>query len=209
MMVVIGVTGGLGTGKSTVAAMFRQLGAVVLDADVMARQLMEPKRIAWRRIVEAFGRKVVNEDATINRKRLAEIVFQDGQQRARLERIMHPQVLRGIRQEVRRLLRQRGVPAVVLDVPLLVEVGAQEFVDVLVVVTAPREVCETRLARRTGWSREEIARRVSAQWDLSAKVALADHVVDNGDGVDATRTQVKRIWSTVVQSSRRSSTSRP
>jgi dephospho-CoA kinase len=207
--VVIGVTGGVGTGKSTVAAMFNRLGATVLDADAMAHALMEPKRPAWRRIVQAFGRKVVNPDETINRTHLAALVFQDARQRARLERILHPQVMGAITRELRRLKRGRGVPVVVLDIPLLVEVGAQKLVDVLVVVTASPSACEERLARRAGWTREEIARRIKAQWDLSAKVALADHVVDNSGGVKATRTQVKRIWRTVVQSSRRSSTSRP
>ena len=202
-MVVIGVTGGVGTGKSTVAKMFEQLGAAVLDADAVAHRVMEPKRLAWRQIVKAFGERILNEDQTINRARLASIVFQDEQSRGRLERIVHPPVLRHIKQQLHRLRRSRRIRAVVLDVPLLVEVGAQDLVDALVVVTAPPELQCERLRRKYGWSEEEARARIAAQWELSAKVALADQVVDNSDGVDATRTQVKRIWNQLVAPSRR------
>ena len=197
-MVVIGVTGGVGTGKSTVATMFKQLGAVVLDADVIAHQIMEPKRLAWRQIVKTFGEDILNEDQTINRRRLATLVFHDEQQRKRLERIIHPPVLRWVKQRLHRLARSRRVRAVVLDVPLLVEVGAQGLVDALVVVTTPPQVQRERLTHKYGWLEEEAEARVAAPWDLSAKVALADHVVDNSNGVDSTRTQVKRIWSKLI-----------
>lgn len=193
-MVVIGVTGGLGTGKSTVAGMFRQLGAVVLDADTIAHQVMEPKRLAWRQIVDTFGPGILNEDLTVNRQRLAAIVFHDEERRRRLEQIIHPRVLREFRAGVRRATRSRRAPAVVLDVPLLVEAGARHLVEALVVVTAPPDVQRERLRAQHGWSDADIGARMGAQWELSAKVALADYVVDNSDGVGATRTQVKRIW---------------
>ena len=201
-MVVIGVTGGFGTGKSTVAKIFKQLGAVVLDADVIAHHVMEPKRLAWRQIVKAFGEGILNEDQTVNRKRLACLVFKDEQSRTRLERIVHPQVLRHIRAQLHRLARSRRIRAVVVDVPLLVEVGAQKMVDALVVVTAPPEVQRERLKHKYGWSEEDVSARMAAQWDISAKAALADYVVDNSDGVDTTRTQVKRIWNQLVTTSR-------
>ena len=201
-MVVIGITGGVGTGKSTVAKMFQQLGAVVLDADVIAHLVMEPKRLAWRQIVKAFGEDVLNEDQTINRKRLAAIVFADDERRKWLERIIHPKVLHVIKQQLHRLKRSRRVRAVVLDVPLLMEAGAEGLADVLVVVTAPPQVQRERLKKKYGWSEEETNARMAAQWDLSAKVALADHVVENSDGVDATRTQVKRIWNQRVPANR-------
>ncbi len=214
-MVVIGVTGGLGTGKSTVAGMFKRLGAVVLDADHMAHHVMEPKRLAWRQIVKMFGEGVLNDDETIDRRRLAALVFGDETKRRQLERLVHPRVLREIKQTLRRLRRARKVRAVVLDVPLLFEVGAQRQADALVVVTAPPPVARGRLMTKHGWTQEEIDARMRAQWELSAKVALADHVVDNSDGMDATRTQVKRLWNQLVArksqgtpSSRPSSTSR-
>ena len=207
-MVVIGVTGGVGTGKSTVAKMFKRFGAAVLDADVMAHEAMEPKRLAWRRIVNAFGEGILNEDQTVNRQRLASLVFRDAQRRRQLERILHPQVLRSLKQQVHRLRRSRRIRAVILDVPLLIEVGAQRLVDAVVVVTAPAQVQRERLKKKYGWSQTEVDARIGAQWDVSAKVALADHVIDNSDGVDATRTQVERIWNQLVAPrSSRSSTS--
>ena len=208
-MVVIGVTGGVGTGKSTVAGMFHRLGAAALDADAIAHRLMEPKRLAWRRIVAAFGREVLNQDDTVNRRRLAAVVFQDQERRRRLEAILHPGVMRQIRRQLHRLRRLRRVKAVVLDIPLLVEVGAQGLVEVLVVVTAPPSVQRARVKRQHGWTDEEIDARNRAQLEPSAKAALADYVVDNADGVDATRTQVRRIWQTLEPLRlRRSSTSR-
>lgn len=197
-MVVIGVTGSVGTGKSTVAKMFEELGAVVLDADVLAREAMEPKRLAWRRIVKIFGERVLNDDQTVDRRALARVVFSDAQARKRLEEVIHPQVLRRIKQQLHRLKHKRQVTAAVLDIPLLVEVGAKGLVDVLVVVVAPAEVQRTRLTSKYGWTEEEVAQRIEAQLDLSAKVALADEVVDNSDGLEETRKQVRRIWHQAV-----------
>jgi dephospho-CoA kinase len=197
-MIVIGVTGGVGTGKSTVAGMFKRLGAVVLDADLIAHRLMEPKRLAWRRIVKEFGPAVLNDDETINRRRLAEMVFKSEQFRERLEAIVHPGVMREIRRQLHQLRRTRRLKAVVLDVPLLIEVGAHKLVDAVVVVTAPPEVQRERVRRQHGWTEAELDARVRAQLGVSAKAALADHVVDNGNGVDATRTQVTRLWQKLV-----------
>lgn len=218
-MVVIGVTGGVGTGKSTVAKIFKELGAMVLDADAIAHQLMEPKRLCWRRVVKGFGEEVLNEDQSINRRRLAEIVFRDAQRRRDLEAVIHPQVLRQIKQRLHRLGRSRlpgvarggqarRIRAVVLDVPLLVEVDAQGMADALVVVTAPREVQLARLAHRYG-NPEEVDARIAVQMEVSAKAALADFVVDNAGTLDATRTQVKRIWEQLVPSHKPRSKSSP
>jgi dephospho-CoA kinase len=200
-MLVIGVTGGLGAGKSTVAAMFKRLGATVLDADTIAHQLMEPKRLAWREVVKTFGDNALNSDQTINRRWLAERIFHDENERKTLERILHPRVLRHIKRTLGRL---RGVDVVALDVPLLLETDSQRIVDVLVVVTASAKEQRLRLSKKFGWSEEEINARMAAQWDVSAKAALADVVVDNSGGVDATRTQVKRIWSQLRKRSKQS-----
>ena len=200
-MVVIGVTGGFGTGKSTVAGMFKRLGAVVLDADVIAHELMEPKQLAWRQIIKAFGSGILNEDETVNRRQLAAVVFRNAQRRRKLEAILHPKVMREIRRRLHELRRSRRVKAVVLDVPLLVEVGAQRLADAIVVVTALPAVQRQRLQHKYGLSGEELDARIAAQWDLSAKAALADAVVENSGSVNATRTQVTRLWNRLVRSS--------
>ena len=200
-MIVIGVTGGFGTGKSTVAGMFQRLGAVVLDADAIAHELMEPKTPAWRQIVKAFGVRILNADETVNRRHLAAIVFRAPRRRRKLEAILHPKVLRAIRRRLHELRRSRRVKAVVLDVPLLVEAGAERLADALIVVTALPAVQRRRLQHKYGISGEALDARIAAQWDLSAKAALADAVVENSGSVDATRTQVKRLWNRLVRSS--------
>lgn len=187
----------MGTGKSTVAKILQELGARVLDADVVAHEVMEPKRLAWRRIVETFGKDLVHEDGTINRRALGERVFRDPEARRQLEAIVHPHVIRQIKEHLSRLKRNRRVRVVVLDVPLLVEAGLQELVDVLVVVTAPPEVQRERLLAK-GLSGSAIAQRIAAQMKLSAKVELADEVIDNGDGLRQTRTQVSALWSKLL-----------
>ena len=207
-MVVIGVTGGVGSGKSTVAALFKRLGAVVLDADVIAHQLMEPKKLCWRKIVATFGRGILNDDETVNRRKLASVVFADAERRKALEEILHPQVMRQISYQLRDLRKSKRIKAVVLDVPLLLEVGGQKLVDMLVVVTVPRAVQLLRLQKKYGWTKEEVNARIDAQWDLSAKEALADTVVDNAANVDDTRRQVKQIWKQLISPARASSTSR-
>ena len=192
-MVVLGVTGGLGSGKSTVTRMFHQLGAVAVDADALAHEVIEPERPAWREIVTAFGREILNADRTINRRRLGAIVFADARRRRRLEAIVHPRVLRELRRLLRRLREERRAPVVVVEVPLLFEAGARGAVDAVVVVTAPPAVRRARLQRH-GWSKREVAARMAAQWTLSAKAALADYIVENAAGKARTRAQVKRIW---------------
>lgn len=201
-MVVVGLTGGLGTGKSTVAKMFGDLGAAVLDADRIAHEVMEPKKLAWRTIVKQFGEGILNEDQTINRRWLADRVFRNPQQRRQLEEIVHPRILQHIKQRLHRLSRNRRLRLVVLDVPLLMESGSQRLVDVVVVVTAPPEVQRARLADR-GMSEEEINARVAAQWEPARKTAVADHVVDNADGLEQTRRQVKQLWNQLAAASKR------
>ena len=193
-MVVIGLTGGVGTGKTSVSKMFKALGAVVIDADELAHELIRPHRAAWRAILKTFGTTVLKPDLTLDRRHLAKIVFRDPRRRLQLEGMLHPPILSLMRQRVRRLRRTRQVAAVVLEIPLLFEAGARSLVDVVVVVTATSRVQRERLKRIRGWSDREIRARTWAQWKLAAKAALADDVIDNSGTISATRTQVRRIW---------------
>ena len=202
-MLVIGVTGSVGTGKSTVAAMFARRGAVVLDADRIAHDVLQPGRIGWRRTVRAFGSKIVKVDRTIDRSALAQIVFTNAPARRKLEAIVHPLVLGQIRRELGRLRRAKA-RAVILDVPLLLETNAHRLVDAVIVVTARPAVISTRLRAR-GWTEMEIRRRRRAQWEVSAKEALADVVIDNSQGLATTRTQVTRVWQKLQNDARRPS----
>lgn len=206
-MVIIGITGGLGTGKSTVAAMFAQRGAAVIDADHIAHEVMAPGAPVWRGVVRAFGRAVLAADGTVDRRRLAQLVFADAGKRARLERLVHPAVLKEIRQQLAAMRRAKQVRVVVVEVPLLFEVGADRLVNVTVVVTAPEAVQRRRLKAKFGWSEREVRSRIRAQWDLSAKVALADYVVHNGGRVQDTRRQVEYLWQTLAGKRRKRSQS--
>ncbi len=203
-MIIVGITGTIGSGKSTVAKMFQELKAVVLDADQLARDVIEPRKLAWRQILKRFGEDLVHneEDVRINRKKLAARVFGDPKALKDLEAIVHPRVLREIRERLHRLKRNRRVRMVVLDVPLLFETQSQHLADVVVVVTATPEVVRARLRDR-GMSDEDAARRAATQWDVSAKVALADHVINNSGSETQTRRQVKELWDQLVTTRRR------
>lgn len=194
---VVGLTGGIASGKSTVSRMFRDLGARVVDADVIARRIVRPGRVAHRDIVRTFGRQVLSPDGTLDRKRLGQQVFSDPKKLEQLNRITHPRIAREARREIRKH-RAAGVPLVVYDAALLVETGwhrDRRFgLDGLVVVNVPRKTQMERLVQRDGLSRRSALKRIGAQLPLSAKLKVADHVIDNGGSLDHTRRQVHGLW---------------
>lgn len=198
-MVVIGVTGGVGTGKSTVARMFGRLGAAVLDADRIAHDLLAPSTAVYRQVRRLFGPTVVDRDGRMDRKRLGEQVFASRRRMRQLTGIVHPAVRRRIREDLRRIRGCRPDAVVVLDIPLLVESGSAYRTDALVVVSAPASVAARRLHRRSGWSPEEVRRRASFQLPLRRKERRADFVVNNSGGLASTRRQVSRIWKQILK----------
>ena len=177
-MLLIGLTGGVATGKSTVAAMFARCGAVVIDADVLARQVVEPGKPAWREIVKTFGKGVLNHDQTLNRQQLGAIVFRSPAKRTQLERIIHPRVAHEQQRLAREATRKNPHAIVIYDVPLLFEAGIDKRVDMTIVVTADLETQLTRLKKRNGLSRAEALRRIKSQMPISQKRRLADYVID-------------------------------
>jgi len=177
-MILIGLTGGVATGKSTVAAMFARCGAMVIDADVLARQVVEPDKPAWREIVKTFGKAVLNPDRTLNRQQLGSIVFASPAKRKQLECIIHPRVAREQQRLTREAARNNPHPIVIYDVPLLFEAGIDKRVDITIVVTADRDTQIARLNKRNGLSRAEALRRIKSQMPLAQKRRQADHVID-------------------------------
>ena len=177
-MVLIGLTGGVATGKSTVAKMFKQCGAIVIDADELARAVVRPGKPAWREIVRRFGSSVLNGDKTINRQALGQIVFQNPNKLRQLERIIHPRVAREQARLTRQAARKDPNAVVIYDVPLLFEAGIDKRVDKTVVVTADRETQIARLKKRNGLTRAEALRRIRSQIPLSLKRHRADYVLD-------------------------------
>ena len=177
-MILVGLTGGIATGKSTVAKMFKRCGAVVIDADALAREVVRLGKPAWRAIVKTFGRNVLNPDRTVNRHALGHIVFQSRTKLRLLERIIHPRVARLQAQLTGQIARNSPNAVVIYDVPLLFEAGINKRFDKIIVVTADRETQVARLRKRNGLTRTAALQRIRSQMPLSKKVQRADYVLD-------------------------------
>lgn len=191
MKYVIGLTGNIGTGKSTVLRMLRELGAHVIDADAVTRQVMRRGEPAFDAIVEAFGRDVLGPDGELDRAALAQRVFSDPAALRRLEEIVHPAAVARVREEI----AGTAAPVVVVEAIKLLEAGmARELCDAVWVVDAPEEVCIARLAAGRGISAEEARRRLAAQTPQAEKRAAADVVIDNSGDLEETRRQVMDAW---------------
>jgi dephospho-CoA kinase len=192
-MLKIALTGGPGSGKSTVARMFRDLGAHIIDADQVAHEVVAPGRPAWEELRRGFGPEYFHQDGTLDRAKMAELVFGDPEARGRLNAIIHPRVTQEI---ARRLgdLAARGVRLVMVEVPLLYEVGLEKNYDLVIVVDAGEDEQIKRLTTRDGRPPGEASGIVQAQWPLDAKKARADFVVDNRTSLKHTREQVKKLW---------------
>lgn len=193
-MLLVGLTGGVATGKSTVARMFKRFGAVVIDADQLARDMVQPDRPAWRAIVRSFGKGVLNPDRTIDRHALGAIVFHDKSKLRRLERIIHPRVAGEQARLARQAARKDPRTVVVYDVPLLFEASVDKRVDKIIVVTADQETQIARLEKRNGLSRSQALRRIRSQMPLFRKIRRADVVLDGTRSRSSLRAQVRKLY---------------
>lgn len=196
-MRVVGLTGGIGTGKSSVARLFAELGAHVIDADQLAREVVEPGAPALAAIVARFGADVLDPQGRLERKRLGAVVFGDADARAALEAIVHPAVRRRAFEKIQ-AAADAGAELVVYDVPLLYETGLDRELPDVVVVTARPDVQRARVAERDGLGADEIEARIAAQLPVAEKVARATWVIENSGTRDETRAQVLRLFSTLV-----------
>ncbi|MCL6517647.1 dephospho-CoA kinase [Alicyclobacillus sp.] len=199
---IVGLTGGIATGKSTVTQMLRDLGAFVVDADVWARRVVEPGTPGLREIVEAFGPQVLRPDGTLDRARLGAIVFHDEAARQRLNAITHPKVRAGMKAETERYRAEHPGEPVVWDVPLLFEGETRFLVDVTVLVWCDEKTQLHRLMARNGLDEAEAMARIRAQMPLEEKRRMADYVIDNGGDLEATRLQVERVWANLCAAAR-------
>lgn len=191
-MRIFGLTGGVGSGKSTVLQMFRDLGAEGIDADQVARQVVEPGQPALKDIMDTFGREFVRSDGTLDRPRLGALIFSDPTARTWLNAITHPRIRARMAEEVASRTSRNGV--LVLDIPLLYEGRRQSEFEAVVVVWVDRMTQLERLVQRDGLGHAEAGRRIGAQLDLDQKRERADYVIDNTGSLDATREQVSRVY---------------
>lgn len=191
-MLFVGLTGGIGSGKTTVARMLQGRGAVVVDADRLARRALEPGTRAYERVCGLFGDRVVNEDGSLNRAEIANAVFSDEEKRRALESITHPEVFRLLAETVERHRDTDDI--VVFDAPLIVETGFQEAVDVLVVVTAPLEQRIERVRRDRGMTEAEASVRIATQADPADQETAADLIIQNDGDLASLERRVEEVW---------------
>lgn len=195
-MVIVGLTGGVGTGKSTVADFFGELGAHVIDWDELARQVARPHLKTWKAIVEYFGKGILNDDLTINRQKLADVAFSDRKKVEKLNQIVHPAVFEED-ERITNEIKSRDPDALIIkDIPLLFEVTRPIALDKIIVVSASEETQLKRLEEK-GMKREDAENRIKSQLPLDTKVRSADFVVNNDGTLEETKRQVRAIYSLV------------
>ncbi|RKP54992.1 dephospho-CoA kinase [Cohnella endophytica] len=190
----IGLTGGIATGKSTIAKLLEQRGSILIDLDKVAREVVEPGQPSLAAIAGRFGPQVLNEDGTLDRKRLGSIIFADPAERKALESITHP-AIRAVMKE-RMAYHESHTPdkLVVVDVPLLYESGLESYFEQIMVVYVPRGAQLERLASRDKLTYEEARKRLDAQMDIEDKKLRADILIDNSGTPERTEEQIERFW---------------
>lgn len=190
-MMVIGITGNFGTGKTFVASIFASLGAKVLDADRIAHDAIRIGRPAYRRVVSIFGRTILDKEGNIERERLADIVFSSKEDLEKLNRIVHPEVIKVIKREIAGT-GKAGV--IVIDAPLLIEANLTGLVDKLIVVKSSRRTQIERCTKRFCIKKEDVLKRIGHQIPIGKKIKMADFVIDNNGTRSETRDEVRKAW---------------
>ena len=198
LMLVIGLTGGIGTGKSEAASHMVSLGAALIDADVVGHEAYRPQAEAWRQVVEAFGEGILQPNGEIDRRSLGSIVFSDPDQLARLNGIMHPLMARMVQEKIE-ALRGVGEDVVVVEAALLFEAGWNSLVQEVWVTDASEDVVIHRLAQRNGMSEEEARKRLASQMSRTERLDRADLVIDNSGDIAEMKSAIDELWETRVK----------
>jgi dephospho-CoA kinase len=188
-MLRIGLTGGIGSGKSTVCALFHELGAPIIDSDIIARALVAPGSMALEQIAECFGQQLLQEDGSLDRRQMRELVFSNQARREQLESILHPL----IRQEMERQISRLNAPYIILAIPLLLEKGWQQQLDRVLVVDCSEELQRQRALKRDNSPVQTIDRIIASQIQRDARIAAADDLIDNSGSYEALRDQVETL----------------
>ena len=196
-MLVIGLTGGIGTGKSEVTRMLEALGAEVINADQVGHEAYKPDSESWKEVVKAFGEDILRPNGEIDRQKLGAIVFGDPDQLAKLNRIMHPRMARIVSEQLESL-RGQGTKVVVVEAALLFEAGWDSLVDEVWATDSPVETVIERLQARNGMSAEEVLKRIESQMDRSERLSRTQVIVDNSGNVADLESTVDRLWKTRV-----------
>lgn len=196
-IVLLGVTGGIASGKSTVANMFSELGAVIIDFDLLSRKVVEPGKPAWKKIVAHFGKHILEDGGKIDRRKLSDIVFKDLDKRVTLEHLTHPPITQEFVRQVYKAAEEDPGAIIQGVVPLLIEVGMQDFFHKILVVHTPKEIQIKRLMKRDRIGREECINILNAQMSIDEKIEYADFVIHNENSPEETKSQVEELWKTL------------
>jgi len=192
---IIGLTGGIVSGKTTVADMFRELGADIIDADIIAREVVRPKKKAWEKIVKHFGVGILRENQEINRKKLGNIVFSDKNKLKLLNQITHPEITELIKKKLENIINNNNRNNVcIVDVPLLFETGFENMMNKIIVVYLDPKKQINRLMKRNNLTREDALKRIKTQIPIEEKVKMADYIIDNSNSLEYTKKQVLHLW---------------
>jgi dephospho-CoA kinase len=193
-MLIVGLTGGVASGKTTVSQVLEEEGAYIIDADQIARKLVRPHTTAWKKLVRAFGTDILREDGFIHRKKLADKVFANLRQRKILNQILHPRIRKEMERRVKEIGQKDPEAVVVIDAPLLVELGDYRKMDKVVVVTSTQRQQIERLKERDGINPEEALRIFSSQMPVEDKVKLADFVIRNEGSFQETKKKTREVF---------------
>jgi len=192
-----GLTGGIATGKTTVASLFKEKGVYIIDADLIAREVVKKGLPAWKMIKEEFGNDVLQEDGELDRKKLGSIVFSSKEKIQKLNSIVHPFVRERMMEEIEKAISMER--NILLDIPLLFENGIHKWLRPVILVYAPVEVQIERLMKRDGLSREECEKRIKAQMPIEEKKRLADYIIDNSGEISNTKRQVEEVYEKIYK----------
>jgi len=194
---IAGLTGGIATGKTTVANFFREKGVYVIDADLIAREVVKKGMPAWKMIKDEFGSEILKEDGELDRKKLGSIVFSSNEKIQKLNSIVHPFVRERMMEEIEKAISMER--DVLLDIPLLFENGVHQWLRPVILVYAPVEVQIERLMKRDGLTRKECEERIRAQMSIEEKKKLADYIIDNSGEISKTKKQVEEVYEKIYK----------
>jgi dephospho-CoA kinase len=200
MALIIGLTGGIVSGKSTVARMFKDLGAKIVDADKLGHKVILPQEAAWKRIIKIFGKDILQKDQTISREKLGKIVFANQNLLKKLNKITHPEIIKLIKKEIS-LAKDNSKEEkkiLIIDAALIYETKIDRLMDKIIVVYLDEEEQLKRLIKRNNLSKKEALQKIKSQIPLKEKIEIADYVIDNSNSLDKTKEQVETIWQEIV-----------
>ncbi len=200
MALIIGLTGGIVSGKSTVARMFKDLGAKIVDADKLGHKVILPQGAAWKRIIKIFGKDILKKDQTINREKLGKIVFANQNLLKKLNKITHPEIIKLIKKEISLAKddSKEEKKILIIDAALIYETKIDRLMDKIIVVYLDEEEQLKRLIKRNNLSEKEALQKIKSQIPLKEKIEIADYVIDNSNSLDKTKEQVETIWQEIV-----------